>query len=394
LVAQSTIQPQALLIGPDMNLLGMSPGFPVSQLQIGAPLNANLLAEFEEPILAALEGEENPSRQYIRRPSDEAILIALPVPGSGIRRNQIVGILLYSIEPQPVQEPALTKILSIAGRIFPLLALGAVVTGALFGAQPASRLTRRLRRISYTVSEWNRSNFSTKIPVTRRDEIDQLAAQLNQLAGQLKELLDMRQQITQEKKDGLATYDLHDSISQQAFAASLHLGAANSLMENNQPDAKEHLQKAEILVNQLRLELTDLIHSLHPLLHLSSSELNKLWSYVLTWSQHKGINAHINFQPNLLVPDNLANTCFQITCSALELINEYDCPTSILIKLEREKDLLQLTIHLNDICINDDVLHNKGELQSMRQLAVSVGGDLIIKSLSDQETQLRATFPL
>ena len=66
-----------------------------------------------------------------------------------------------------------------------------------------------------------------------------------------------------EERNRLAR-ELHDSVKQQAFAASAQLAAAHSLYKRDPDTAENNLSEAERLVDDVRRELTDLIHELRP----------------------------------------------------------------------------------------------------------------------------------
>jgi len=81
------------------------------------------------------------------------------------------------------------------------------------------------------------------------------------MAGQLRDLVRARQALAGARERTRIARELHDSVKQQVFAASMRLGAARSAPPE-QVDV--HLASAESLVHQAQQELSDLIHELRP----------------------------------------------------------------------------------------------------------------------------------
>ena len=105
-------------------------------------------------------------------------------------------------------------------------------------------------------------DFTQLVEDTSGDEIGQLAYNLNQMAQELESLLDTRRELVQIEERNRMARDLHDSVKQQAFAASAQISAARKFLAHNPKKAMENIEEAERLTNALRKELTGMIQEL------------------------------------------------------------------------------------------------------------------------------------
>src|SRR5579862_9723349 len=103
---------------------------------------------------------------------------------------------------------------------FPLLALAGVI-GLLSGMLGSRGIRQPLRRIAFAADAWSRGDFSVKTRATSRDELGQLARDLNSMADQLQALLTTRQELAVVEERHRLARDLHDSIKQQMFVITL-----------------------------------------------------------------------------------------------------------------------------------------------------------------------------
>ncbi|SRR5258706_9718153 len=120
------------------------------------------------------------------------------------------------------------------------------------GYLTARGLTRRLKGLSVAADRWSRGDFSAITHDTSEDELGQTTRQLNTMAEQLQNLFLARQKIaTLEERNRLAR-DLHDSVKQQIFAASMQIGAMRVLLRRDVDAAEVRLNEDEYIFPALR----------------------------------------------------------------------------------------------------------------------------------------------
>ncbi len=126
----------------------------------------------------------------------------------------------------------------------------------------ARSLTRRLKELSVVANHWSRGDFSVLIRDTSQDELGQAMRQLNLMAEQLQQLGQTRQRLTTLEAHNHLARDLHDSVKQQIFAATMQIGATRLLLQQNPAAATGALNEVENLIRQAQQELTILTQSL------------------------------------------------------------------------------------------------------------------------------------
>src|SRR5262249_41220198 len=148
-----------------------------------------------------------------------------------------------------------------AGLAFLLLA---TVLGTLTGVLISRNLTRRLRHITQAADAWSRGELAVVVSDPERDEVGQLARDLNRMAAQIQALLVTRNELAVVEERNRLARELHDSVKQQVFAAALLMRAARTLVGRDPATAAQHLAEAEALAGQAQEELVALIRALRP----------------------------------------------------------------------------------------------------------------------------------
>ncbi len=113
------------------------------------------------------------------------------------------------------------------------LVILASIVGTLFGVLASRGITRRLGRITLAADAWSRGEFQATVRNTGRDELGQLATDLNVMAEQLQHLLATRQELAVVEERHRLARDLHDSVKQQMFVITMLLGAARASVSGN-----------------------------------------------------------------------------------------------------------------------------------------------------------------
>ncbi len=194
-----------------------------------------------------------------------------------------------------------------------------------------------------------------------------------------------------EERNRLAR-ELHDSVKQQAFAASAHLGAAKSLLESNPPAARDHLLKAEALLDEVRGELGQLIYELRPPVLQNQGLPGALREWGAGWSQQSGIPLTVHVTGEDHLPAETEQALFRIAQEALANITRHSRAASAGILLELADAQVQLTICDNGRGFDPSHPGQGFGLKSMRERAERLpGGALEIKSNPGAGSQVRVT---
>ncbi len=119
-------------------------------------------------------------------------------------------------------------------------------------------------RVQTNPGRWAHGGFGHHLHDTGNDEIIRLSDRLNTMAEQLRTLLAQRHALaTTEERQRLAR-ELHDSVKQQVFAISMHLGAVALAVPTEAAQVRELLHNAQVMIQATHAELASLIFALQP----------------------------------------------------------------------------------------------------------------------------------
>ncbi|QNU24014.1 sensor histidine kinase [Geobacillus zalihae] len=249
--------------------------------------------------------------------------------------------------------------------------------GELHREEPPPELQALWRQIAKLQTQW--------LEQTKR--VQKLAAEKAEQEERLVE------RILSEERTRLAR-ELHDSVSQQLFAASMMMSA---VMETMPPDDERHrkqLKMVEQMIHQSQLEMRALLLHLRPV-QLKGKSLQEGMNELLTelagkvplemkWkiediSLDKGVEDHL-FR---ILQESLSNTLRHAKAKSLEVL-----------LIERDGFAI---LRVTDDGVGFDVERSKSGsygLQHMYERAAEIGGMLKIVSLKGQGTRLEVKVPL
>ena len=220
----------------------------------------------------------------------------------------------------------------------------------------------------------------------------------NQMAEQLVESIG-QQQILAEQNARLAerariSRDLHDSIKQQVFAIAMQMGAALSLLEqNNQAAVRSSLQEAESLAYQTQQDLTALIQELRPSVLKEKGLPLVLGEYARTWSRQHQIGLQLYIDEDCTLPIAIEEAFLRLAQEALSNIARHSGASSATITFHCQQRQALLSVQDNGQGFDMNVDHNGVGLHSMRERMEALGGTLLIESTMGEGTCVTASCP-
>ncbi|WP_342453782.1 sensor histidine kinase [Ammoniphilus resinae] len=202
------------------------------------------------------------------------------------------------------------------------------------------------------------------------------------------------QEVVVQERNRLAR-ELHDSVSQQLFAASMMISAMNETTQLGEPRINKQLVMIEKMIHQSQLEMRALLLHLRPAalkgrtlqegIQELLKELVQKVSMEVEWKMEpihleKGIEDHL-FR---ILQEAVSNTLRHAKANALHLL-----------LIERDGYII---MRLIDDGIGFDV--NKANkpssygLQNMQERALEIGGQFKIVSLENQGTRIEVKVPV
>jgi two-component system, NarL family, sensor histidine kinase LiaS len=383
---------EVYFIRADGVLMNVIPYESVAASMIGQRFDARKIPSIEQPLEAALRGVEDYRQLYTVRLPDYRVVGALPVWESS-SPDHLLGAVAFATKSFPGQLWFLEGLLPWMGISLVFFTALAGAAGTLFGSLTARGLVRRLRTMSESTHAWSRGDFTADVQDAAGDELGELASELNRMAKRLEHLLDQRQELSVMEERNRLARDLHDSAKQQAFAASAQLATARALWRQNSEAAEAHLQEAEVLVDRVRQELTDLIQELRPPTFKGGGLAAALHEYALDWGHQNGIRITTQLCSDGELPPESEQTLFRIAQEALANVARHSHANRVLLSLENRAQQVCLTVQDNG-CGFDSSLEQFGVgLCSMRERARIIGGCLSIVSASGSGTTVEVTVP-
>lgn len=201
------------------------------------------------------------------------------------------------------------------------------------------------------------------------------------------------QEIISQERNRLAR-ELHDSVSQQLFAASMMMSAINETKQATDEREAKQLKMVEEMIHQSQLEMRALLLHLRPVALKGKTlqegmeellfELSQKVTMAIQWKVEefpldKGIEDHL-FR---ILQESVSNTLRHSKASQLE----------VLLILRDELIIMRIV----DDGIGFDVEENKAGsygLQNMYDRAVEIGGTIKIVSVKNKGTRLEVKVPM
>jgi NarL family two-component system sensor histidine kinase LiaS len=335
-------------------------------------------------IRAALADDPRPADLVRALPTGQTV-VAVPVLATG---GQVVGALV-DIQKAPMLFGPLDIVLLTV-----VFALVASLVGTVFGWLAAWGITRRLRRLAQAAHAWSRGEFQVEVHDQSRDELGQLARDLNRMAEQVQTLFATQQELaTVEERQRLAR-DLHDSVKQDVFATALLIGAARAHLLPDQAQAQAYLAEAEGLAGQARQELTALIQELRPVVLAERGLATALQEYARRWSLRRGIGAEVEVAGEQAVPLEVGMALFRVAQEALANVARHSEADRVTIRLDCDAGVASLVVCDNGQGFDSIQAAGRGVgLASMRERVEARQGTLAIVSGAGG-TSVQARLPL
>jgi signal transduction histidine kinase len=281
------------------------------------------------------------------------------------------------------------------GLAYPLIMIVgfAVIGGIGFGIVTARYLVNRLYRISKAAEGWAHGDFTAVATDCHiEDEVGQLSRQLNSMLEELRGFLALKQELaTLEERNRLAR-DLHDTVKQQAFALSMQIGAAQSMLNGDNPKVSARLAEAENLAQQVQHELVSIIEKLRPQ-DRSGKEFDVLLrEHVERWSRQSGVIAEVKSDQAIVLPSAVEQALFRILQEALANILRHSGASHACVELSQPANG-RVTLSVTDNGDGFDPSDTNGGigLKSMRERAEALpGGSLDVEARKGEGVRIVA----
>ena len=365
-------------------LAGLPEGLGVA----GEPFDTAELPGLAALLPRAIAGEEDPDELATR--AGTSLVAAAPIRAED---GQVVAVLVMGFDVWALAKSAFPGLLSLVASSAAAFTILAGAIGTVFGAFTARGLARRLHRLSQAADSWSHGDFSALTEDRSPDEIGELGRHLNRMAEQLQNLLEARQELaTLEERNRLAR-DLHDSVKQQVFAASMQLAAARALLESDPASAAARLDEAAALAQQAQRELTGLVRELRPAALEGKSLVEALRDHMPSWSRQMGVNISLRAREERSLSPDLEQGLFRVAQEALSNVARHSGAISATVSLEWADDGFSMSIADTGRGFDPAVTAPGLGLKSMRERVEALGGTMTVRAAPAEGATLTFRFP-
>lgn len=190
--------------------------------------------------------------------------------------------------------------------------------------------------------------------------------------------------------------ELHDSVSQQLFAASMLLSATNETIGETLPEANQkQLQQTEKIIQQAQLEMRALLLHLRPIA-LKNKSLAQGLQDLLDELRQK---VYFNIQERLeevSLPKGAEDHVFRIAQETLSNTLRHAKATEVQLLLVERNDLVIFRLQDNGVgfSIQDDNHAGSYGLRNVEERAVEIGGTCKVVSIPEQGTIIEVQIPV
>jgi NarL family two-component system sensor histidine kinase LiaS len=201
------------------------------------------------------------------------------------------------------------------------------------------------------------------------------------------------QEIISQERHRLAR-ELHDSVSQQLFAASMILSAINEVRTETETRESKQLKMVEETIHQTQLEMRALLLHLRPAA-LNGKSLQKGMEELLQELLQK-VPIELKWKIETIPLDKgVEDHLFRILQESVSNILRHAKATQAQILLVKRDDLIILRIEDDGVgfMLNQEKAGSYG-LQNMHERAAEIGGTLKIVSLPGEGTRLEVKVPI
>lgn len=257
-----------------------------------------------------------------------------------------------------------------------LLVLAALVLALSGGVLLSLYLAHRLGRIRTQVMAWRSGELGGRIDASQRDELGVLAADLDAMAADLEQLLQDRARLAALEERQRVARDLHDTVKQKAFALGLQLSA----LRRGQDVDGATLAQAERLCAEIREELAEVVHTMHPQPRSTTAFRDRLTDRVRNWQQSASLELDCSHEPGPEPSAAVAEQLLRALDESLANVARHAGPCRVAVRFRRLRDdSWQLQVS-DDGCGFDPATRQGRGLQHLRERAEAIAGELQLLS--------------
>ena len=225
-------------------------------------------------------------------------------------------------------------------------------------------------------------------------QMQQRTEELMRTQTELKQI-EMEKAINEER-NRLAR-DLHDSVTQSIYSLTLLAEAGQRMISSgNLSQAKGNQIRLGDIAQQTLQEMRLLVYELRPKVLQREGLAGALEHRLESVERRAGINAQLNMDPTIDIPQEVENELFHISMEALNNALKHAKAKEVKLTIHQDKNSLILIIEDNGRGFDAGTAKSQGGLGllSMMERTEKIGGSITFQSQTNEGTKIHITVPV
>ena len=218
-------------------------------------------------------------------------------------------------------------------------------------------------------------------------EVQQLGSKPQYLGAETKE------QVIQEERRRIAR-ELHDSVSQQLFAAMMMISALNERADKFDEKEQKQLKMIEHVLSQAQSEMRALLLHLRPISLESKSLKSGIEGLLVELQTKVQMKIHWDIE-DVKLPEGVEDHLFRIAQELLSNTLRHSHATTLEVYLRQLDSTVLFKIEDNGVGFNsEEILPGSYGINNMKERVQGLGGQVKIVSFPNQGTTIEIKIPL
>ena len=226
------------------------------------------------------------------------------------------------------------------------------------------------------------------------ERLEKLSLEVQQLGSKPQFLgTETKEQVIQEERRRIAR-ELHDSVSQQLFAAMMMISALNERADKFDEKEQKQLKMIEHVLSQAQSEMRALLLHLRPISLESKSLKSGIEGLLVELQTKVQMKIHWDIE-DVKLPEGVEDHLFRIAQELLSNTLRHSHATTLEVYLRQLDSTVLFKIEDNGVGFNsEEMLPGSYGINNMKERVQGLGGQVRIVSFPNQGTTIEIKIPL
>ena len=226
------------------------------------------------------------------------------------------------------------------------------------------------------------------------ERLEKLSLEVQQLGSKPQFLgTETKEQVIQEERRRIAR-ELHDSVSQQLFAAMMMISALNERADKFDEKEQKQLKMIEHVLSQAQSEMRALLLHLRPISLESKSLKSGIEGLLIELQTKVQMKIHWDIE-DVKLPEGVEDHLFRIAQELLSNTLRHSHATTLEVYLRQLDSTVLFKIEDNGVGFNsEEILPGSYGINNMKERVQGLGGQVRIVSFQNQGTTIEIKIPL